>query len=491
MKVSIRMKITLMVVAFSTFVIGATWILCSFFIEEIFVINVKDNLESTYDSCNSMFNNTEYKDVDDGALYGSVMNSIGSVVLILDNENGKIYTSINDEGKMMDSMDSMLRSIYETMGEDFYAPGTFAITENYDSIIDANYYDLVGRLDNGNIIIVRAPVSQVETIMRVLTKIFIYIAIGLIGFGSIFILVLSNIFSAPIKRLNHVAKRMTQLDFDVKYQVDTSDEIGELGTSMNNMSKKLEETISELKSANIELEKDIEEKKQIDEVRKEFLSHVSHELKTPIALIQGYAEGLKDNLFDDQESKDFYTDVIIDEAQKMNIMVKKLLNLNEIESGQTPIKVERFELVEFIRDIIEAKKILLKETDVKIEFNEEAPVYVWADEYMIEEAFTNYLTNAIHYVAEDGVIKVFFEKRDRDIRINVYNQGKQISQEDIDKLFIKFYKADKARTREYGGSGIGLSIVAATMKAHGKNCGVYNVEDGVVFYFDLDANMPC
>lgn len=115
-------------------------------------------------------------------------------------------------------------------------------------------------------------------------------------------------------------------------------------------------------------------------------------------------------------------------------------------------------------------------------------MYVWADEYMIEEVFTNYLTNAIHYVREDGIIKVYYEKKENDIRVCVFNEGNHISDEDIDKLFIKFYKVDKARTREYGGNGIGLSIVAATMEAHGKAYGVENVEGGVVFYFDLDVN---
>ncbi|MBR3599907.1 MAG: two-component sensor histidine kinase, partial [Lachnospiraceae bacterium] len=143
-----------------------------------------------------------------------------------------------------------------------------------------------------------------------------------------------------------------------------------------------------------------------------------------------------------------------------------------------------------IRDVIAAKSLLLGECGATIEYKEEGNLFVWADEYMIEEVFTNYLINAIHYVKPNGTIKVFFEKYQGLVRVNVYNQGEQIAEEDLQKLFVKFYKADKARTREYGGNGIGLSIVAATMQAHGKAYGVYNVSDGVVFYFDLDANLP-
>jgi signal transduction histidine kinase len=175
----------------------------------------------------------------------------------------------------------------------------------------------------------------------------------------------------------------------------------------------------------------------------------------------------------------------------MNEMVKKLLDLNEIEFGTEPLKIERFELVEFLSQIISTSQILTENSNANIHFDEKPPVYVWADEYMIEEVFTNLLTNAIHYVKEGGIIRVSLEKNGDDVRVLVYNQGDKIADEDIDKLFIKFYKADKARTREYGGSGIGLSIVAATMEAHNKKYGVYNVDDGVVFYFDLDANIPC
>ena len=149
---------------------------------------------------------------------------------------------------------------------------------------------------------------------------------------------------------------MSHLDFDVKVPTGSDDELGRLGASINELSSKLEFTISELKTANNELQKDIEQKVQIDEMRKEFLSHVSHELKTPIALIQGYSEGLKDNILDDEESKEFYCDVIADEAKKMNRMVQKLLTLNQIEFGNNQVNMERFDITEMIRNMVEIKQ---------------------------------------------------------------------------------------------------------------------------------------
>ena len=265
--------------------------------------------------------------------------------------------------------------------------------------------------------------------------------------------------------------------------------MGDLGICINDLSAKLEQTISELKTANNELRKDIDQKTKIDDMRKEFLSHVSHELKTPIALIQGYAEGLKENISDDEESREFYCEVIADEAKKMNKMVKKLLALNEIEFGQDQVHIERFDVVDLLKNLTASTAILFQKKDVTLEFDAEEPLYVWADEFMIEEVLSNYISNALNHVFDGGVVQIRFEKRVKDVRIFVYNTGELIPEEDIEKIWIKFFKVDKARTREYGGSGIGLSIVAATMEAHGKEYGVRNVEDGVEFYIDLDTNM--
>lgn len=492
MKISMRMKITLMVVIFASFIVAASWIVCNVAIERIFLNKLKSNMITTYNSCNRLFNDNTPDDIEVDDLYGKIKNPAGAIVLIIDIEDNRIYyTSINDNGKMIQSLYRIIDSVIEAEEGRYLNNSEYIIQRNHDDTINSYYYDLVGKLDNGFSVIIRSPISEVESFVDTVKRVFNYIAAVLIIFSAVFVLFLSSIFTTPIKKLSHSARRMANLDFDSKVNVYTKDEIGELGECMNELSSKLEDTISQLKTANIELEKDIEEKRKIDDMRKEFLSHISHELKTPIALIQGYAEGLKDNLFDDKENMEFYSDVIIDESKKMNQLVQKLITLNEIEFGNFNIKIERFDVVELISGVLNSTKILTNEGNVRIQFEEKEPVFVWADEFMIEEAFTNYLTNAIHYVSEGGTIRIFLERKEDSIRLCVYNQGNQIADEDIDKLFIKFYKSDKSRSREYGGNGIGLSIVAATMQAHGKEYGVYNVEDGVVFYFDLDVNMPC
>ena len=221
-------------------------------------------------------------------------------------------------------------------------------------------------------------------------------------------------------------------------------------------------------------------------MRKEFLSNVSHELKTPIALIQGYAEGLQEGISDDEESREWYCNVILDEASKMNILVQKLLTLNQLEFGNDPVNMERFDLITLVQNQLQSADILLKQNDIKLQIMEHDPVYVWGDEFKIGEVVSNYLTNAIHHCAGDKIIDIRFHEHDGKIRMTCFNTGIPIPEESIAHIWEKFYKVDKARTREYGGSGIGLSIVKAIMESMNQEYGVENYTNGVAFWFELE-----
>ena len=308
-------------------------------------------------------------------------------------------------------------------------------------------------------------------------------------FGSILMYFVTNRVTNPLMRLAVLSKRMSELDFDAKYCGNSKTEIALLGNNINELSNTLEVTISELKTANNELQKDIEHKNEIDEMRKEFLASVSHELKTPIALIQGYAEGLKEGINDDAESREFYCDVIIDEAAKMNNMVKKLLTLNQLEFGNDIVSMERFDIVALIKNYIQSAEILTKQKGIQVRFeNPPGAVYVWADEFKIEEVFGNYFSNAINYAAGDKIIDVRLIRMDHKVRVSVFNTGEPIPEESLLYLWEKFYKVDKARTREYGGNGIGLSIVRAIMESMNHDYGVINYDNGVAFWFELETN---
>lgn len=373
--------------------------------------------------------------------------------------------------------------------EFLYSNGEYDVYSQYDKYQNANYIDLYGVMENGVEIFIRTNYESIQESAGIASRFLAYVGIVVAVLGSIVIFFISKNFTKPILELANISKKMSELDFDAKYRGKTRDEIAILGNSMNELSERLEQTISELKSANNELSSDIQNKIQIDEMRKDFLSNVTHELKTPIALIQGYAEGLLDNISEDAESRQFYCDVIIDEAQKMNKMVKKLLTLNQIEFGQNQVEMERFDLVALIRSILQSVDILARQKQVRMIFEEMEPVYVWADEYMIEEVITNYVSNALNHVSGANIIEIKLIRKGDVVRVAVYNTGERIPEEELDKVWIKFYKVDKARTREYGGSGIGLSIVKAIMASHNRECGVVNHKGGVEFWCELDAHV--
>lgn len=357
----------------------------------------------------------------------------------------------------------------------------------FDEKIGSNYLELFGKVDRSTFIFLRANYQNIKESAEVSNKFMTYIGIMAVIAGALAMFFIGRKFTKPILELSDIADRMTRLDFDAKYDVKTDDEIGKLGMSMNTLSSQLENTISELKTANNELQSDIARKVQIDEMRQEFLSNVSHELKTPIALIQGYAEGLSDNVIDDVNDRKFYCDVIIDEARKMNRMVRRLLDLNQLEFGTDKPDMERFDVVQVIKSVVSASDIIFKQKNVELIMYEPQPVFVWAEEYLVEEVLTNYVSNALNHVNESGIIRIYTRKIEDVVRISVVNTGDRIPEEELDKIWVKFYKVDKARTREYGGNGIGLSIVKAVMNTLNRECGVNNCEDGVEFWFELEC----
>ena len=231
---------------------------------------------------------------------------------------------------------------------------------------------------------------------------------------------------------------------------------------------------------------DITESAKREQLRREFTSNVSHELKTPIALIEGYAEGLVEGLAEDKDSRDYYCNVIMDEAVKMNRMVRELTSLISYEFGNNTPDLTDFNICDLIRSVTESLSIKLEEKGAKLKTELPESLMVRADEFKIEEVYTNYLNNAMNHLDGERHITVRAEEDDKKITVYVYNDGMPIPLESIPHLWEKFYKVDKARTRAYGGSGIGLSIVKAIMDAHGGGYGVSNKEHGVEFYFYLN-----
>lgn len=357
-----------------------------------------------------------------------------------------------------------------------------------DTRTNSQSMEMWGILGDGSFYLLRTPIESITNDTRIANQFILYVGILAIIGGVFIAMVLGNRFSRPIRALSDISQRMKQLDFSARYEGQDENEIGELGANINDLSSTLEQTISELKTANNQLQRDLQQKEQVEAFQREFISNVTHELKTPIALIQGYAEGLSDAVADDEESRQFYTDVIIDEAGKMNKMVQKLLALTHLEFGQTDVNIEHFDVVEMIRSYLDSAGLLAKDKDVKVNVQESGPIMVWSDRFLTEEVFQNYYSNAINHVEGDKVIDIRFTQQKDTVRISVFNTGKPIPEESLGRIWEKFYKVDKARTRAYGGSGVGLSIVKAIMDLLHQKYGAINYDNGVEFWFELDTS---
>ena len=489
MKYSIQKQFTLIFAFLMAGTVLLCWFINSTFLEDYYLQNKRESMLNAYYIINQASNentiDTEAFDIE----FQKICSNSNMDIILLDAESRTLKTSMIEYEILSRQL---LGYLFNPPQVD---PGDILLKdEKYEMRIikeertKQDYLDMWGVLDNGNLFLLRSPLESIRESVGLANRFLAYVGLGAAVVSAIVIYFVTRKITKPIMELAGISERMSHLDFEAKYIGESKNEIAILGQNINALSETLETTISELKSANNELLRDIEKKNKIDEMRKEFLANVSHELKTPIALIQGYAEGLREGISDDPESREFYCEVIMDEASKMNAMVKKLLSLNQLEFGNNTVSMERFDITSMICNYLSSVDLLCKQKEIRVQMDAYPAIYVWADEFMTEEVFSNYFMNAMNHVAGNRVIDVKLMAKDSKVRISVFNTGDAIPDESLPFIWDKFYKVDKARTREYGGSGVGLSIVKAMMNAMNQPFGVCNYDNGVEFWFELERS---
>lgn len=461
------------------------WVLNTTLLPRYYMHNKKEVLMENYQTISNASAQNELESDEFAVTFDNLCSNGNIMALILQQDGKVLRSSVNDLDALRTEFWDVL--LHGDKMEVLYSNKQYQLLKKTDTRLDSEYLVLVGVLENGDMVLMRTAVESIRESAAISNRFLLFAGAAAIVASILVAFFTTRHITKPLQQLTDISKRMVDLDFNAKYESDQSNsyEVEELGNHINRLSENLERTISELKTANVELQDDIEKKIQIDEMRKEFLSNVSHELKTPLALIQGYAEGLQECINDDAESREFYCDVIIDEADKMNRMVKKLLTLNQLEFGNDQVIMERFDMTELIRGVANSTRILMEQKGIRLELENSEEARVWGDEFKVEEVITNYMSNAINHADGEKLIRVFYTRSEDKLRVSVFNTGQPIPEEDIEKIWVKFYKVDKARTREYGGSGIGLSIVKAIMDSFHQRCGVINHEDGVEFWMEL------
>lgn len=486
---SVRVKLFVTISTIIILIIVFLVIVNNLVLGQFYIYSKRQALKSVYETVNDYYQNPQSQDLETQLEKIAIQNNFD--ILLKNDKNVSIYTSNKDFYSTLGQMNEMTLKFKVGMGEIIEESDQYVIKKIKDNNNGVTYVLLSAKLDNGYQLYIRIPINAIQESVKISNN-FLYLMAGMtILISAVIVSYVSRRFTDPILELNDIAKRMSNLDFSQKYKItDVGDEINNLGKSINVMSTTLEKTIKQLRKTNLELEKDIEEKSKIDEMRKSFISDVSHELKTPIALIQGYSEGLLENVNTDEESRKFYAEVILDETNKMDKLVKQLLQLMKLEYGKREFNDAKFDIVELEKEVVRKSKVMLEEKGITVEFETPEEVTVMADDFYIEQVVSNYLTNAIKNIKEvdnKKIIKIenVVDVENSKVRVKVFNTGDNIPEEHMAKIWNRFYKIDESRNRTDGGTGIGLSFVKAVMNNYQNDYGVINKDDGVEFYFEI------
>ncbi len=508
-KTSIKWRFTSIYVGLIAAMFLAILLVNSFLLEGYYTKEKVSTLKNAYDTLDAMLGgmhdaggsldqlfpddyNTADPDTETPATtYIKTLSETNNIsVIILDTQTDKLFSTYGDRDLQSQRLSQYIfGSSRDEGGKVLESFSNYTIERSREPNSGNFYLESWGYFsDNTTSFIMSMPIASLRESVAFFNRFLLVLGVFAMAIGSVIVYIMSCEISKPINELARLSEKMSMLDFTARYTGQHEDEIGVLGRSMNTLSEKLESAIGELKTANNELQSDVENKTKVAARQQEFIANVSHELKTPIALIQGYAEGLEEGLADDPASRTYYCDVIMDEAKRMNTMVHELMNLSSIEQGKDLPDFALFDISKVVRGVVTKSDILIRQKNAHVEIDIPEGTMVWADEFKIEEVITNYLNNALNHLEKPNNISLFSEKSTNGtVSIHVTNTGKPIPEEDLQKIWEKFFKVDKAHTRSYGGSGLGLSIVKAIMASHHQHCGVKNTRTGVDFWFTLDS----
>ncbi|XLP23565.1 sensor histidine kinase [Bacillus toyonensis] len=340
-------------------------------------------------------------------------------------------------------------------------------------------------IENGKIteyafaIVSLQPVNEAMLVLKdyyVYALIIVFLVIILLSFYY------SKIIVKPLIKINRVTKKMANFDFSEKLPVTADDEIGGLSGSINTLSVNLKDRIDRLNVANTKLQQDIERERQLEKTRKEFISGVSHELKTPLSVIRSFAEGIQDGVSKDTT---YYTDVILEETENMNRLIVEMLELAKLESGTYKLEMTTFSIGELIQQVYTKLLFSMEEKQLQVDVDADTSIFVKANRSRIEQVVVNLLSNAIRYTPDGERIKVSVIETEDTVKVEIENTGNPIPEESLEKIWDRFYRLDASRSRHTGGTGLGLSIVKNILDLHHAEYGVYNTNNSVVFYFNL------
>lgn len=381
------------------------------------------------------------------------------------------------------SNESEYASTQQIISYDFDVDGSYEKRRKIAT--SAEYLVFSKQISTGETLHIFSPAATIDSTVEVATNVFTFICLFIVLLTLIIVYFYVARFTKPLVEMNDVTKDMAALKFERRCRPYGNDEIGELGESINMLSSTLDSTLVDLQEKNIQLEKDIEHRLALDNARKRFIHNVSHELKTPIAIISGYAEGLSAGISNDPEVINEYCDIILEESKKMNSLVVELLNLSMLESKTQSLNPSSYSISQQIKDMLSHFSLLFSNHSINVISDVPDNLDCYAQQDKIEIVLKNYISNAVFHCSEPNNIIINCKDCGNSWRISVFNTGKHIVKEDFDQLWDSFYRADHAHSRSESRFGLGLSIVKAIMELHGMPYGATNSDGGVTFWFEV------
>lgn len=394
----------------------------------------------------------------------------GIWVRIVDEDSNLLYTS-KPEKNVNNKLSKWAVNVIEEGKSTIEEKGVYysEISKDENNIVRLVCVTKINDEDTGGYIILTRSIKSVYENISTANKLVEITAVILFAIGSVFIFYLSKSITKPILEISEHAKEISKLNFSNKLPIKYENELGTLASAINEISDKLSVSIEGLKD-------------DIDD-RKALVRNMSHELKTPISVIKGYTEGLKYAVANTPEKMNKYCDVIIMECNKMDHLVKEMLELSVMEKVDFHINKTIF-LAKQLKESINMSFVeQAKNKHIQFLIEGDENISIQGDYHLIERAAFNYIENAIRYTCKEQVIRVSFLKEKGGFSFKVYNSGSLIPGEELNYIWNVFYKTDQSRTRESNNYGVGLSIVKANISLHEGNVSVENKKDGVEFSF--------
>lgn len=440
----------------------------NFLLEKYYIKENKELFVDIGNQISSYYENQELEDFDDYII--AIDKEEGINVYVINPVGDIQYTS--RKKRRMEEISKKLREI--ALENEDMKGYTFGILEDQSSNKSNYKITLTKRLEDGNYLILRKSVKGVRDSVTIANHFYLMVGAFAIIIGGGIAIYLSKRITKPIIEMCNVAESVAKLDFSKQVDYQAPDEIGHLATSINLMSSQLNQNIDKLRE-------DIEHRKQL-------FRNISHELKTPITVIKGYAEGLQHSVVDSIDDINEYCNVIVDECNQMNALVHEILGYSELEWSKTNVDKTCFSVVTLMNGLVERFDNIMKAKEIEFVSQISTSRNIYTDYQLLERLLNNYLINAMNHVDDNKKILLTVKEENEFVICEVFNSGASIPDEDKNKIWQVFYTGNISNHSRSSSHGLGLSIVKTIADILQLTVEFRNEEDGVSFYVLIPIN---